>query len=171
MIDREHQLSVSQQAKLLDVSRAAVYYQARPICERDLALMRLIDEIHLEQPHWGARGILRMLRPHEGAKRWLDAHPLGRKHVATLMRRMGIEAPEQTCDQPVAAEARHEQEIAGARTQRLSVSVAQYELHRGQSSLGDGHHLHSHASRFCLADRIDRCGHAPRARPQALHDA
>ena len=92
MIDREHQLSVTRQAKLLDLSRAAVYYQATPICERDLALMRLIDEIHLEQPHWGARGILRMLRNHEGAKRWLEAQPLGRKHVAALMRRMGIEA-------------------------------------------------------------------------------
>jgi putative transposase len=92
MIDRAHELSVSQQAKLLDVSRAAVYYQAVPISDRDLALMRLIDEIHLEQPHWGARGILRMLRQHEGAKRWLDAQPLGRKHVATLMKRMGIEA-------------------------------------------------------------------------------
>jgi putative transposase len=92
MIDRAHELSVTQQARLLDVSRAAVYYQARPICERDLALMRLIDEIHLEQPHWGTRGVLRMLRHHDGAKPWLEDKPLGRKHVATLMRRMGIEA-------------------------------------------------------------------------------
>jgi putative transposase len=57
-----------------------------------LALMRLIDEIHLEQPHWGARGVLRMLREHEQAKPWFEAQSLGRKHVATLMRRMGIEA-------------------------------------------------------------------------------
>jgi transposase InsO family protein len=65
------------------VSHAAVYYQATPISERDLALMRLIDEIYLEQPHGGTRGILRMLRNHEGAKRWLEAQRLGRKHVAT----------------------------------------------------------------------------------------
>jgi putative transposase len=92
MIDREHTLSVTRQAKLLDLSRAAVYYQATPICERDLALMRLIDEIHLEQPHWGARGILRMLREHDSAKPWIALQSLGRKHVATLMQRMGIEA-------------------------------------------------------------------------------
>jgi putative transposase len=92
MIDREHELSVTRQAKLLDVSRAAVYYQAVPVSDRDLALMRLIDGIHLEQPHWGARGMLRMLGNHEEAKPWLEAQPLGRKHVSTLMRRMGIEA-------------------------------------------------------------------------------
>jgi putative transposase len=92
MIDREHTLSVTFQAKLHDVSRAAVYYQATPISERDLALMRLIDEIHLEQPHRGARGILRTRRNHDGAKPWIGAQPLGRKHVATLVRRMGIEA-------------------------------------------------------------------------------
>lgn len=91
MIDRAHDLPIARQAKLLDISRATVYYQATPISERDLALMRLIDELHLEQPHWGARGMLRMLREHESAKLWL-AQPLGRKHVRTLMQRMGIAA-------------------------------------------------------------------------------
>jgi putative transposase len=92
MIDREHQLSVTRQAKLLDLSRSAVYYQATPISDRDLALMRLIDEIHLREPHWGARGILRMLCERQSAKPWIASQPLGRKHVATLMQHMGIEA-------------------------------------------------------------------------------
>jgi putative transposase len=93
MIDHEHTLSVTRQAQLLDVSRAAVYYRATPMSARDLALMRLIDEIHLEQPHWGSRGILQMLLRDSRATDWIDrAQPLSRKHVATLMRRMGIEA-------------------------------------------------------------------------------
>ena len=52
MIDREHQLSVARQAKLLDISRGAVYYPPRPISDVDLALMRRIDELHLEYPLW-----------------------------------------------------------------------------------------------------------------------
>ena len=49
MIDREHPLSVTRQARLLEISRGAVYYQPRPTSEADLALMRRIDELHLEQ--------------------------------------------------------------------------------------------------------------------------
>ena len=52
MIDREHPLSVVRQAKLLDISRGAVYYQPRPASDADLALMRRIDELHLEYPSW-----------------------------------------------------------------------------------------------------------------------
>ncbi len=92
MIARAHEQSVARQAKLLDLSRAAVHDQATPISDRDFALMRLIDEIHLEQQQSGTRGLLRMLRQQAGAKRWLDAEPLRRKHVAMLMQRMGIEA-------------------------------------------------------------------------------
>lgn len=92
MIDRTHKLSLTRQATLVGISRSAVYYQAVAVSERDLALMRRIDELHLEQPFWGSRGLLRMLRRDASIKPWIEQQPLGRKHVATLMRRMGIEA-------------------------------------------------------------------------------
>jgi putative transposase len=62
MIDREHPLSVVRQAKLLEISRSAVYYRPRPTREADLALMRRIDELHLEHPFMGARMLRRMLQ-------------------------------------------------------------------------------------------------------------
>jgi putative transposase len=84
MIDPEHKLSIVRQAKLLELSRSSVYYAPRPIPESDLMLMRRIDELHLEHPFAGAR-MLRDLLCREG-------HTVGRKHVASLMRKMGIEA-------------------------------------------------------------------------------
>ncbi len=84
MIDREHALSVSQQAKLLDLSRSAVYYLPRPASTADLAIMRDLDELHLNWPFMGARQLCRELR-----KR---GHQVGRLHVRTLMKKMGIAA-------------------------------------------------------------------------------
>ena len=84
MIDRGGELSVKRQAELLDVSRASVYYRPRPVSERDLKLMRRIDELHLEAPFYGARKIAAQLHR--------EGHEVGRRHVRTLMRRMGIEA-------------------------------------------------------------------------------
>ena len=84
MIDPKHKLTIARQADLLDISRAAVYYVPRPISEADLALQRRIDELHLERPFAGSRMLRRFLRA--------EGHEVGRKHVATLMRRMGIEA-------------------------------------------------------------------------------
>jgi putative transposase len=84
MIDRNHSLSISRQAELLDISRGAVYYQPRPIGDADLALMRRIDELHLQHPFMGARMLRRMLAQ-EGIH-------VGRRHIGTLMKRMGIEA-------------------------------------------------------------------------------
>ena len=84
MIDRNHSLSITRQAQLLGMSRGAVYYLPRPVSAADLALMRRIDELHLEHPFMGARMLRDQLR-REGSQ-------VGRKHVGTLMRRMGIEA-------------------------------------------------------------------------------
>ncbi|MCP5131842.1 MAG: IS3 family transposase [Pseudomonadales bacterium] len=84
MIDREHKLPISQQAKALGISRGTAYYQPRPLSPRDQTLMNRIDRLHLELPFAGAR-MLRDLLRQEGFK-------VGRKHVATLMKRMGIEA-------------------------------------------------------------------------------
>ena len=84
MIDRDHELPITRQAELLDISRGSVYYLPRPTSEADLELMRRIDELHLEHPFMGARMLRDPLR-REGV-------PVGRKHIATLMARMGMEA-------------------------------------------------------------------------------
>jgi len=84
MIDREHNLPLIRQAELVGLSRGAIYYQPRPLPEADLQLMRRIDELHLEHPFAGSRMLRDLLRQ--------DGYAVGRKHVATLMRRMGIEA-------------------------------------------------------------------------------
>ena len=87
MIDREHALPVVRQAELVGISRGAVYYLPRPVSDADQRLMRRIDELHLAHPFVGAR-MLRDLINREGR----DDIKVGRKHVATLMARMGIEA-------------------------------------------------------------------------------
>ncbi len=82
MIDREGKLPVKRQAELLVLSRSSTYYRGRPTSARDLKLMRRIDELHLEAPFYGARKIAAQLR-REGER-------VGRRHVRTLMRKMGI---------------------------------------------------------------------------------
>ena len=84
MIDHHHALPVARQAKALGISRGSVYYRPRPVSDADHGLMRRMDELHLEHPFLGSR-MLRDLLRREGRSR-------GRRHVATLMRRMGIEA-------------------------------------------------------------------------------
>ncbi len=84
MIDRKHKLSITRQARALGISRGSVYYQSRPVSDADLALMRRIDELHLDYPFAGSR-MLQGLLVGEGYK-------TGRLHVRTLMKRMGIEA-------------------------------------------------------------------------------
>src|SRR5271155_2150473 len=84
MIDRDHDLPVQRQARLLQLSRSSVYYLPRPVSASDLATMRRIDELHLDFPFAGSRMLRDFLRA-EGVE-------IGRDHVITLMRRMGIEA-------------------------------------------------------------------------------
>jgi putative transposase len=84
MIDRNHRLPIKRQAELAGLSRGSVYYLPQPTSAADLALMRAIDELHLEHPFAGSR-MLRDLLQARGFE-------VGRKHVATLMRRMGIQA-------------------------------------------------------------------------------
>ena len=84
MIDRGGKLAVKRQGQLLDLSRSSVYYTPRPVSDRDLGLMRQLDELHLEAPFYGARKLAAALRR--------EGHEVGRRHVTTLMRRMGIEA-------------------------------------------------------------------------------
>ena len=82
MIDRGSQVPVKRQAELLGLSRSSVYYTPRPVPERDLALMRRIDELHLEHPFAGSRMLRDLL--------CRDGFAVGRKHVATLTKKMRI---------------------------------------------------------------------------------
>jgi putative transposase len=84
MIYRSHDLPIAKQAKALGISRGSIYYLPRPVSAADLAVMRRMDELHLEFPFAGSR-MLRDLLHAEGVK-------IGRRHVSTLMKRMGIEA-------------------------------------------------------------------------------
>jgi putative transposase len=84
MIDRSHALPVARQARELGISRGSVYYLPRPVSSADLAIMRRIDELHMSYPFAGSR-MLRDLLGREGIR-------VGRLHVATLMKKMGIEA-------------------------------------------------------------------------------
>jgi putative transposase len=84
MIDRTHKLPVTRQCEILSLARSTAYYQPQAVSQTDLTLMRRIDELHLEHPFAGSRMLRDMLKR--------EGHAIGRKHVATLMKKMGIEA-------------------------------------------------------------------------------
>jgi Transposase and inactivated derivatives len=84
MMDRSHGLSLTRQAAALGISRGSLYYRPRPVSTEDLALMRRIDELHLDYPFAGSRMLKGLLRQ--------EGFEVGRLHVATLMTRMGIQA-------------------------------------------------------------------------------
>ena len=84
MIDRTHALPITRQAQIVNISRGSVYYESQPVSDGDLKLMRRIDELHLELPFAGARMLRDLLRA--------EGFAVGRKHMTTLMRRMGITA-------------------------------------------------------------------------------
>ncbi len=84
MIDWGSKLSVTRQCGMLDLNRTGVYYTPRPVSQADLKLMCRIEELHLEQPFSGARKLAKHLQR--------EGFEVGRLHVTTLMRRMGIKA-------------------------------------------------------------------------------
>jgi putative transposase len=84
MIDRAHRLPLKRQAELLRLSRGSLYYDPRPVSAVDLAIMRRLDELHLEYPFAGSRMLRGLLRG--------EGIAVGRARVTTMMRRMGIEA-------------------------------------------------------------------------------
>jgi putative transposase len=75
---------VVRQCELLDLARSTAYYEPLPLPEADLVLMRRLDELHLKWPFLGARRLRDLLDK--------DGFEVGRKHVTTLMRKMGIAA-------------------------------------------------------------------------------
>ena len=77
-------LSVRRQCALLNLARSGVYRPKPVIGADDLALMRRIDELHLELPFFGSRRMMFQLNE--------EGRGVNRKRVQRLMRLMGIEA-------------------------------------------------------------------------------
>ena len=77
-------ISISNQCRLLNVSRSSFYYQPKPVNEYDLNLMRRIDELYLDHPCRGSRSMRNQLRR--------LGYKVNRKKVQRLMRLMGIRA-------------------------------------------------------------------------------
>jgi putative transposase len=84
MTDRSHKLSLARQAALLGISRSSLYYEPRPVSDGELKLMHRIDELHMDYPFAGSRMMKGLLRQ--------EGFTAGRLHVATCMKRMGIQA-------------------------------------------------------------------------------
>ncbi len=84
MIAPTHCLPIAAQCRLANIARGCVYYQPTPIAQTDLRLLRRLDELHLTYPFFGSRRLLVKLRE--------EGFAVGRRHVSTLMRRMGLEA-------------------------------------------------------------------------------
>ena len=84
MIDRDHGLPLRRQAAVLQLSRSSLYYEPRPVPAADLAIMRRIDELHLDHPFAGSRMMRDLLRG--------EGTAIGRERVASMMCRMGVEA-------------------------------------------------------------------------------
>ena len=85
MVDREHPvLSTLRQCALMGISRSSVYYRPRAPSQKDLALMKQIDQQYLATPFYGSRRM----------KVWLDrqGHRVNRKRIQRLMRAMGLQA-------------------------------------------------------------------------------
>jgi putative transposase len=84
MINRDHKLPLTRQAELLNISRGAICNKSRDVSAADLNIMRRLDALHLDYPFAGSR-MLRDMLVREGVS-------IGRRHVRTLMNKMGIEA-------------------------------------------------------------------------------
>jgi putative transposase len=84
MIVKEHSLPITRQCRILNLSRSGIYYLPVPVSDKDRDLMQLIDEIHIHYPFMGVRSIRNELKD--------KGHEVGRSHIRTLMRKMGIEA-------------------------------------------------------------------------------
>jgi putative transposase len=84
MIERGQSLPVVRQCELLELARSTAYYREQGVSAQDLALMRLIDEAHLERPFYGRRRL----------RDWLEdrGHRVARKRVQRLMRQMRLAA-------------------------------------------------------------------------------
>jgi hypothetical protein len=145
MIDPEHDLPISRQAKVLEIIRSTVYYEPRLVSPPDLWLMRQIDELHLNYLFFGSR-MLRDMLSHQGIE-------VGRRHIRTLMRKMGIDA--------IYRRPNTSRSAPGHRI--YPYLVARPGHHSAQSGLGHGHHLHPYGARLRLSGRCRGLVQPPRA--------
>jgi HTH-like domain len=166
MIDRDHKLSLARQAKALGISRGSVYYPPRPVSAADLTLMRRIDEKHLEYPFAGSRMLKGLLND--------EGHKVGRCHVATLMKRMGVSQRGATGSSPLAnGDLPPPEDLeAGAGTQDLSLSPAEAGRDPPKPGPGHGHHLCPHGARSPLSlGPMARQGSPSTSRPSSIGSA
>jgi putative transposase len=83
MIDRKAKLSIKRQCALLKLPRSTAYYRPVEVSLANHELMQRIDKLHLDWPFAGSRMMRDFLKQ--------DSYKVGRRHVRTLMRKMGIE--------------------------------------------------------------------------------
>lgn len=84
MIEPESTLSIRRQCEVLGISRSGLYYERVAVGDEELALMRRIDELHLDRPFFGSRKLTQVLKA--------GGHDVNRKRIQRLMRVMGLEA-------------------------------------------------------------------------------
>ena len=94
LVNTVPELSIRRQCELLGISRSGFYYEPCPESEENLALMRRLDELHLERPVYGSRRLTVLLQ-REGIQ-------VNRKRVVRLLQVMGVEAiyPKRTLSGP-----------------------------------------------------------------------
>jgi len=56
-ITKEHRLPITRQCQILAINRSNAYYRPLGISDKDRRLMRLLDELHLNYPFMGSRGL------------------------------------------------------------------------------------------------------------------
>jgi putative transposase len=85
LVEREHAaLPVSQQCRLLAISRSWVYRRPAEVSEEDCTIMALIDRQYLARPYYGSRRMAAWLTT--------QGHVVNRKRVQRLMRLAGLVA-------------------------------------------------------------------------------
>ena len=146
MIEHGVKLPVIRQVEMLGLSRSSAYYKSVPVPELDLVLMRRIDELHLERPFMGAR-MLRLFLQRDG-------YVVGRRHVGTLMRQMGIEALYRKRN----TSKKHPDH------QVFPYLLRNVLIDRPNQGVGGGHHVHPDAPRVHLSLRDSRLGNTQGSR-------
>ncbi len=143
------QLSVARQCCLVGLSRSSLYYRPAGVSDRDMELTRLLDEQYTKAPFYGSRRMLAWLRS--------AGYGVGRRHVASLMRRLGLAAiyPKPRLSVPCAQALRYPYLLRGVLVERInqvwSCDITYIRLARGfvyLMAIMDWH------SRFVLAWQV-----------------
>ncbi len=153
MINRSHTLPVTKQSKALGLGRGSVYYRPQPVSGYDQGLMTRMDRLHMAWPFAGARMLRDLLRQ--------ECLTVGRTHVATLMKRMGLEALYQKSK----TTQRHPAPSG------LSLLITPSRHHKGQSRVGDGCGVRPHGQGLCVSGGRGGLGDATHVGlARVLHD-